>query len=113
MCVNEVGVARGSARSPRERRHEGRQNGSPRRLRTKVPDDSGSVGDAEVAEGRRRDDLHVDSCGTDVRHGVRDEPSCGIPGEAGVRSREDNDSHVRRSRRPKTIGTQSASMTNA
>jgi hypothetical protein len=48
-----------------------------------------------------------------VPYRVRDEPSSRIPGKTGIRGREHRNSHVRLSRRPKTIGTQSASMMNA
>ena len=113
--MDDVGVAGGTARGDRKGRHERGQRERPHRLRPQVADDPGAVSDAVVAKRRRRDDLHLHPLGTHVLHRIGDEPPRRIPREPGIRRRQHHDLHrgVRRNRRPKTIGTHSASMTNA
>ena len=111
MGVHEVGVASGPARRAREveeeRRQQQRQPGPP----AQVADDPVPVGDPEVPERRRRDDLDVDALRPHALDRVADEEAGHVPLAARVRGRQNDDPHV--SRRENTIGAASASSANA
>jgi hypothetical protein len=52
------------------------------------------VGDPEVPEGGGRDDVDLHSLGPYVLDGLGDEAAGGVPGEPGIRRRQDGDSHA-------------------
>ena len=111
MRMDEVGIACGSPRgacvAEQKRRQEQHEPGST----TQVSGDPVPVGDAEVPERRRRDDLDLHSLRTHGLDRVTDEEARHVPLVPRVRGRQDDDLHWRR--RAKTIGAASASIANA
>ena len=105
-----------------EREEEERQSEREPRAAAEVAGDAVPVGDAVVAEPRRRDDDDVDAGGAGVLDRVLDEVAGDVRVVARVRRRQDGDLHSvtfnrRRhegsSRRPNTIGAASAIVANA
>ena len=111
MRVDEVGVAaaRRAARAYETRKAGSRSASHGRRRR--LPRDPVAVGDPEVAERRRRDDLDVHALRPHRLDGVADEQTGDVVLVARVRRRQDDDLHG--GRRAKTIGAASASIANA
>ena len=95
MCMGDVGVARGAPRSGRERDEERRQQEGQPRSRAQVLDDAAAVGDPEVAERRRRDDVDLVSRGAKVLDGLGDEAARDIVRRAGIARRQNADPHCR------------------
>ena len=97
--MHEVAVARrrGAAKRPEERRHEQQ----PPRPRADVSHDPVPVGEPEVPERRRRDDVDVNARRPQMLHRVGDEPPRGIFRPAGIRRRQNENAHrlIRRSHR--------------
>ena len=92
--VHEVGVARRPPRGAREGGEHRRQEQRLRRARAQVADDAGAVGDPEVAEPGRRDDLDLDPPRAQRLHGVADEVPGRVAGVARVRGGEDGDAQA-------------------
>ena len=109
--VDEVGVPRRPARRPRVVEEERRQQQREPRPPAQVAGDPVPVGDPEVPERRRRDDLDLDALRPHRLDRVADEEAGHVPLVARVRGRQDDDLHV--SRRANTIGAASASSANA
>ena len=110
MRVHEVGIARSAPRGAPERGEHDRQQERLCRPATQVADDAAAVGDPEVAKRGRCDHLHLHSALANAFHRVLDEPPRRVTRKARVRRGEDCDFHRASERRPKTIGTESASM---
>ena len=93
--MDDVRVPRGAARRPRERDeqrgHEQAEPGPP----AEVADHAVAVGDPEVPERERRDDLDLDALRTEVLDGVGDEPPDDVLRRARVGRREHDDLHGR------------------
>jgi hypothetical protein len=109
--VNEIGVARDAARGDRVRRDESRNERQLPRSGAQVLRDPAAVGDAEVREGRRRDDVDLDAAFPYRAHRPGDEVARDVPRVARVRRRQDDDLHSVDA--AKTIGSASASARNA
>jgi hypothetical protein len=89
--VQEVGLdpARSANETDKQWRNEQRQPGAA----PKIADHAMAVGDAEVGELLRPDDLDVDAARANVINRVRDEPSRRVAGRARVRRRQHRDAH--------------------
>ena len=112
MGVHQVGPGGGPASRAREATEHERQRGGQIWAPAEVARHSRAVGDAVVAEARRRDDLHLDRALTKVLDLVCDEEAGDVPGPARVRRRQDCDFQVC-SRRSKTRGVASAIKASA
>jgi hypothetical protein len=89
--VDEVGTpGSASGRAAKRSQHQ-RHEGCPRRMLAQVADDTRPVGDSEVAKGRRRNDLDLDSSLADTLDGIRDEGARGVAREAWIRRGQDRD----------------------
>ena len=94
MGVDEVGVARGAARCAHEPGQEERQREHEPRPAAEVADDPVPVGDPEVAEVRRRDDLDVDPGRPNVLDRVSHEVTGDVVRVSRIRRRQHDDPHV-------------------
>ena len=106
--VDEVGIARRTARCSRVRSQEYRQQERLPRTAPEVPDDAVSVGEPEVPERGGRDDLDVEPGGAKFLHRLAHEHPCDVVRPARVRRREHDDLHSRRKRA--TMGSAAASV---
>ena len=111
--MDEVGVARSAAGRLPERPEHQRQQERPGWVPAQVANDTGSVRDPVMADGRRRDHLDVHPALADALDGVGHEPPRRVDRRPRIRAREDRDLHTTAcSRRPKTTGRASTSMMN-
>ena len=112
QCAWTRSASRAARRAgTREDDEKSRQEQREPRPPAQIPGDPVPVGDAEVAERRRRDDLDLHSLGPHGLDRVTDEEPSHVPLVPRVRGRQDDDLHWRR--RAKTIGAASASIANA
>ena len=88
MRVHEAGIRRRPPRGPHEGSEHERERDRELRTPAQVPDDTGPVGDAEVTEVRRENDLDLDAALADPPHVVGHEEAGDVPLAPGVRGRE-------------------------